>query len=185
MKQLKDFSIKEFNEYNEILAEEVVNEAEILRMFGLDIEKLSIKEYKKYMSEINKMTLDTKLKRTYTINGKRYKPNLNLLKINAAQFIDFQAYMKDFKIENVLSIFMIPQIKTWYGWKDGKYNDGYNPLEVIEDMRNHFKMSDAKVLSDFFLSQSTRLLKIMKDYLNKKLLMEKKKKLTKDLKNLK
>lgn len=182
MKQLNDFTIKEFNEYQEILAEDPINEAEVLRIFGLDIEKMTLNDYKSSMSKINTMTLGAKLKRVYVVNGKRYKVNLNLLKINAGQFIDFQSYMKDFKIENILSIFMIPQTKVWYGWKDNKYNNGYNPIEVIDDMYNHFKMSDAKVLSDFFLSQSTKLLKVMQEYLTKKMVLKKMKMIKDNLK---
>ena len=183
MKQLNDFTIKEFEQYQELL-ETDGTDAEILELFGVDINKISASEYKDSMLKINSMGLNTRLKKHYTIKGVRYKASLNIMKLNAAQFIDFQAYMKDFKIEQVLSIFMIPQTKTWYGWKDGKYNTGYNPKNVINAMYDEFKMSDAKVLSDFFLSQSTSLLKIMKDYLTKKMYLMKKRQI-KDLKNQK
>lgn len=182
MRELKNFTIKEFEQYQELLQEDVLDEAAILELFGVDINTISMSEFKDNMNKINSMTLNAKLKKYYVIKGVRYKASLNIMKINAAQFIDFQAYMKDFKIEQVLSIFMIPQTKTWYGWKDGKYNTGYNPKDVINAMYDEFKMSDAKVLSDFFLSQSTSLLKIMKDYLTKKMYLMKKKQI-KDLKN--
>ena len=181
MKQLKDFTIKEFEQYQELL-ETDGTDAEILELFGVDINKISASEYKDSMLKINSMGLNARLKKHYTINGVRYKASLNIMKLNAAQFIDFQAHMKDFKIENILSVFMIPQTKVWYGWKDGKYNTGYDVIQTINDIHNHFKMSDAKVLSDFFLSQSTSLLKIMKDYLTKKMYLMKKKQI-KDLKN--
>lgn len=184
LKELKDFTIKEFEQYQELLQEDILDEAAILELFGVDINKLSISEFRDASNKIKSMSMSTKLKKYYVIKGVRYKPTLNLMKVNAAQFIDFQSYMKDFKIENVLSVFMIPQIKTWYGWKDGKYNTGYNPIDVISDIYNEFKMSDAKVLSDFFLSQSTSLLKIMKDYLTKKMYLKKKKQI-KALKNQK
>ena len=184
MRHLNDLTIKEFEQYKELIEEDVIDEAAILELFGLDINKLSITELNDNMNKINSMTLFNKIKKHYTIKGVRYKANLNIMNLNAAQFIDFQSYMKDFKIEQILSIFLIPQTKTWYGWKNGKYNTNYNPNEVIKDIYNEFKMSDAKVLSDFFLSQSTNLLKIMKDYLTKKLLLKKKKQI-KDLKNRK
>ena len=184
MRELKNFTIKEFEQYQELLQEDVLDEAAILELFGVDINKLSVGELKYSMNKINSMTFNAKLKKHYIVNGIRYKAVLNIMKLNAAQFIDFQAYMKDFKIEQVLSIFMIPQTKTWYGWKDGKYNTGYNPKDVINAMYDEFKMSDAKVLSDFFLSQSTSLLKIMKDYLTKKMYLMKKRQI-KDLKSQK
>jgi len=185
IKHLNELTIKEFEEYNELLNEEIINEVEVLKIFGLDTSKLSIQEMKNAFNKINSMTLSGSVKKYYTIKGIRYKASLNLMKLNAAQFIDFQAYMKDFKIQNILSVFMIPQTKVWYGWKDGKYNTEYNPITVIDDFYNEFRMSDAKILSDFFLSQSTSLLKTMKDYLTKKMYLTKKKQMIKDLKNLK
>ncbi len=184
LKELKDFTIKEFEEYKEILEQDEVNEVELLKLFGVDAGKLSISELKSNIDKINSMTLYAKVKKYYVINGVRYKANLNLMNLNAAQFIDFQAYMKDFKIQNVLSVFLIPQTKVWYGWKDGKYNTNYDVIKTIDLIYNEFKMSDAKLLSDFFLSQSTSLLKIMKDYLTKKMWLKKKKQI-KDLKNKK
>lgn len=184
MRELKDFSIKEFEEYKEILEQDELDEAALLKMFWVDVDKLSINEMSDIKNRINSMDLNTKLKKRYTINGVRYKAQLNIMKLNAAQFIDFQAYMKDFKIQNILSVFLIPQTKVWYGWKDGKYNTGYDVSKVIDDIYNEFKMSDAKLLSDFFLSQSTSLLKIMKDYLNKKTYLMKKKQIS-DLKSQK
>jgi hypothetical protein len=183
MKQLKDFTIKEFNEYKDLLLEESINEVEILKLFGVDINKLSISQLKDTMGKINSMNLDTKLRKYYTIKNVRYKATLNLMSLNAAQFIDFQAYMKDFQIQNILSVFLIPQTKVWYGWKDGKYNTDYNVINLVDNIYNEFKMSDAKLLSDFFLSQSTSLLKIMKDYLTKKSLMMKRKRQIKDLRS--
>lgn len=184
LKHLNDFSIKEFEEYREILEQDEVNEVELLKLFGVDAGKLSVSELKSTIDKINGMILNAKLKKYYTINGVRYKATLNLMRLNAAQFIDFQAHMKDFKIQNILSVFLIPQTKVWYGWKDGKYNTNYDVIKTIDLIYNEFKMSDAKLLSDFFLSQSTSLLKIMKDYLTKKMYLKKKRQI-KDLKNQK
>ena len=36
-----------------------------------------------------------KLKDTYTLNGTTYKSNLDLTKVTAAQFIDYQNYVKE------------------------------------------------------------------------------------------
>ena len=74
--------------------------------------------------------------------------------------------MKNFSDEKILSIFLLPTKKTIFN-KDKvlPYNDGYDILEVQENLLNNMKMKDAYAISDFFLILSMRLTPIFQIYL--------------------
>lgn len=176
MRELKDFTIKEYEKYTELL--EMGDVFGIFELFGLDATKMPMDKYEKSLRKIQSMSLPTKgVHKHYTVKGTRYKVCLNHLKIKASQFIDFQHHMKDFKIENVLSVFMIPQYKKWGIWRTHKYNEGYNINEVQNELYSHMKIGDANELRAFFLTSSTKLLELMKASLEKREYKMRKKKL--------
>ena len=76
---------------------------------------------------------------------------------------------KDHKLEQILSIFLIPMKKTFFGWKNRKYGDDYDVVKVQEEIRDNFLIEDAITLSDFFLNLSIHLSKVMKASLVRKL----------------
>lgn len=174
-KHLSELTIREFERYQELLKEEVQDVFSILELFGFDTNKLDISEMKQAEIEIAGMQLQNNgVKKIYKIDGRRFKAHLNLTTLKASQFIDFQTYMKNFKLQEVLSTFLIPQKKNWYGkWVTMKYNDGYDIFETQEFLYNNFTIGEAHELSAFFFTQSKDLLKVMKDYLTKKEMMKK------------
>lgn len=188
MRNINDFTIKEYYQFMELVNDN--NDVfGLLELFGINNPgELPIDKFNSYIDNIKSQTLSMKgIKREYKINGKKYKPTLNILKLKAGQFIDLQHYMQNFKIEEVLSVFMLPQKnKKFLGQtKYHNYNDGYDPLKVKEEIYNHFSIGEANELSAFFLNSSIKLLKTMGGFLNKKkvkerlkLLKENKKKIT-------
>jgi len=169
MKDINSLTIKEFQEFISLLEENPVNIEQLFDLFDVDVNKLNVDEYKTLYAKIMSMQLSGCIRhKIYTINGRRYSLIDNIKQLNAAQFIDFQQYMSNYKIENVLSIFLIPQVKTWYGWKNGTYNKDYDMSTVIDDIYNYLHMSDAKVIADFFFQQSVTLLEITQASLMKK-----------------
>lgn len=98
----------------------------------------------------------------YVLGGVTFDVMLNIEKMTAAQFIDYQNYIKD--IDNnlvpLISIFLIPQ-----GYK---YNDGYNIIEMQNIIRNNLCIIDANALAAFFLRWYESLLKATVSYLIKK-----------------
>ena len=172
MRNINDFTIAEFEQYKELLAEpqDVFGAMEL---FGIsDPQGLPLDKYNKYWSEILNQSLSTQpIKKIYTINGKRYKAELDVLKLNAAQFLDLQHYLGDFKLEEVLSIFLLPQYKKNFIWHTYKYNDGYDLLNVQKELKDHMKMSQTSELSAFFFRTSLNLLRVMTDRSQKKLAM--------------
>lgn len=178
LKQLSELTIKEYYEYKELIEMKEPDILGIFELFGLDARDMPFDEFEKKSREIKDMQLPTRgVHKYYKINGKKYKACLNHLKASAGQFIDFQAYMKDFKIEEVLSVFLIPMKKNMFSWTKLKYNDGYDVLEVQKDILNYMTIGEANELSNFFLISSTQLLKVMKQSLEKREFKMRKKKL--------
>lgn len=175
MRNLNDFTIKEFNEFKELIEDSTNNQPivfDILTLFGVkDSYNLPFGEFEDKWREIQNMTLSTRGTQTiYKINGRRFKPCLDILKLSAGQFIDLQTYMVNFKIEECLSVILIPQYRSkLFGWSTYNYADGYDPIEVQEFLLNNMKIGQASELSAFFLKSSGELLKTMTQFSTKKL----------------
>lgn len=173
MKDINQFTIKEFQEYQELINQEGISMFDILNFFGVeDSYDLPLSEFNKLSSAVQSQELRPgKVKRYYLINGKKYFAQLDIRKLSAGQFIDLQLYLKDFKLEQILSVFMLPTYKEGFFNKEKvrKYNDGYDVLEVQEDLKNHFIMSEANSLSAFFLTSSQSLLTIINNSLIRKM----------------
>lgn len=183
MKQLNDLTIKEFQSYTELIADANPDVYGIFELFGLDADNMDFATFQTKLAEIQKMQLSTSgTKKIYVIGGKRFKACLNPLKLKAGQFIDFQNYISTgAKLECILSVFLIPQYKSWaFGkHKTYKYNDGYDIFQLQRYLYENMHIGEASELSSFFLNWSTILLKTMKEYSEKKLWKMKSKRLQK------
>ena len=173
MKKLEDFTIKEFEEYSEMLTMNPIDVFGIFELFGLNLSTMPFDIYEKRLREIQGMSLSSineGVKKVYKINGTRYRVTLNHLKLTAGQFIDFQSYMqgKEFDLASVLSVFLIPQHKKHFKWVTPKYNSGYDVLKVQDEIRNHMLITDANNLRSFFLKLSTLSLKTSEAFLEKR-----------------
>lgn len=175
MKHINDFSIAEFKKYIELVQDKEPDVFAIMEMFGyLHPEDLPMDKYQKIWKDIQSQTLSMRgVKTTYVINGVRYKPTLNILKLNAGQFIDFQNYMTKFNLEQVLSVFMLPQYMKRLTWHTKKYATDYDVIDVQNNLLNHMKMGEANELSAFFLKSSINLLEVMKGCSEKKMIKTK------------
>jgi hypothetical protein len=160
--KVEDLTIGQYYKFEEFVKDNDV--FGIFDLFGVDISDMSVQEMNRKFAEITNLSFtNSKLNKEYMIGNIKYKAQLNLTKIKAGQFIDFQAYMAgDKKIEQILSIFLIPMKKTWFGWKEQKYGD-YDVFLTQQHIKDNFRIVDAKTLSDFFLNLSVKLLQIMKD----------------------
>lgn len=77
-------------------------------------------------------------------------PVMDFRKINTAQYVDFQAFSKNFpaSLPELLSVFLVPEGKA--------YNDGYDVLEVQERVKQ-IPFPDALGLAAFFFRRFVRL----------------------------
>lgn len=170
LKHLSEFTLKEYEQYTELIKEEVNTDwYTILKLFSINIDTITTAEMKDIQYNISEMTLEGhKVKSIYNIKGKRFKTHLNLKNIKASQFIDFQTYITNFKLHEILSVFLIPQTKKLFKWSTPLYNTGYDILEVQKYLYENFTIGEANELAVFFFNQSSNLLEVMKDYLVKK-----------------
>lgn len=99
----------------------------------------------------------------YVLGGTQFNVMLNIEEMTAAQFIDYQNYIKDIdkNIIQLLSIFLIP--------KGHKYNDGYDMVEVQKVIRDNLCIIDASAMAAFFLEWYNGLLKATVRCLTKKM----------------
>lgn len=170
MKNINDLTIKEYEQYAKLIDEGKVDGNvdifSIMEIFGIkEPEKLNFNDFQEKWDNIKNMSLSLNPpKSIYKINGKYFKPELKILNLNAAQFIDLQNYLKDYKLHQVLSIFMLPTKKNIFGKeKSLKYGE-YDIIEVQDYLYNNMKIGEANELAAFFLRISTTLLKIMSNF---------------------
>ena len=168
MKTLNDLTIREFYEFQELIKDEV-NPLEVVEFFGVNnTEDLEIKEFEELFYKVMSQKIEVEpIKKEYLINGKLYHPVLEIQNIKAAQFLDLQTYIKDFKYEQVLSVFMLPIKKNGLFKKKSisKYNSDYNMTELQNNLLNNMRIGDAVALSGFFFNLSMKLLPIIRDSL--------------------
>lgn len=86
-------------------------------------------------------------------------PVADFTKITTAQYIDFQAFAKDFprSLPALLSVFLVPEGK--------RYNEGYDVTEVQERVKA-MPLPDAIGLSAFFFARCLNLIANSLDYLD-------------------
>lgn len=145
-----NISLDKFEKIQKIL--EVQDEYTVLNLIDLiydvDSSEMTINEVKKYSIEFLKEPVKTvKLKDEYEINGTVYNSNFNLTILTAAQFIDYQNYLKEENkdIAKILSVFFIPQ--------GHKYNDGYDMAKVQKDIRTGLDIETVESAGFFFIRQ--------------------------------
>lgn len=114
-------------------------------------------EYVKELSFLKKMPrVDINTK--YILNGKEYNVFLEMRDMNISQFIDFQTLYKDKenKMKELLACFVLP--------KGRKYGDGYDIMEVINDIGEYMCIVDANSILFFFTLLYRSLLKAILNY---------------------
>lgn len=158
-KELKDLTIKEYELYLELLKEDVVDSFEILKLFGYNTDNMSISKFKKISSLISNMKLDTvDVKDYYNIGGRKFKCIIDIDNFKAAQFIDLQNYSKFIKIEQTLSLLLIPTFKDKVFWNTGvmEYGSKYSIKGITELVYDNFNIQDAiSIVNKFNANIST------------------------------
>lgn len=157
-----DITIKQYLALNDILlsdfddAEKMIQIANVI--YNCDVTELPLLEYNEKINNlafIHTKLEPTKLNSKYVINGNSYICNTNIESIQANQFIDFQNYMKSKDMIGCISCFFIPE--------GHKYNDGYNMLDVKNDIEK-LSIVVGNSLSFFFKKQYVILLILSQRY---------------------
>lgn len=186
MKELKYLSIKEFREYTELLKEEPIDKIAILKLFNLDSDKMDVYDVEEAFNKLALMYIpEFKAMKTYDITDKKGKSRRfalhdNIHTITGSQFIDFQSYTGTGNLAAILSVFMLPMEKTWYGkWKTKKYGKNYSVFEVQKYLDENMMIGDANGIAGFFLSGCLTSLQVIQTYSEKALKQEKEKQMKK------
>ena len=130
-KTWKDITVGQFNKITEVMQNQdeytILNLIEIV--FEVDASQLPAKDIEKYLKALeflNKTPKPDTPKKYYVLNGTKYDSNLGLPTMTTGQFIDYQNYSKNNKIEEILSCFFTPHGHS--------YSDGYSIEQVKKDL---------------------------------------------------
>ena len=132
-------------------------------VFGEDVLDLDLKSFALKCKEIEFLQKpipnDLHIK-DIKVNGREYYFDGLLGNITTAQYIDFQNYQKNNDEYKTFSVFIIP--------KGHKYNDGYDMLQVIDDIKS-IPIPIVNSLSFFFSRQFKESMRIFQSYLTKEM----------------
>ena len=110
-------------------------------------------EYISKLTFLNKFDIPDNPNMKFNLPGYQLKVMKDVTKINVAQYVDFQNFVKmplREGMEKILSIFLIP---------DGcKYNEGYDIIDLQKVIRENISFRVAEGLLSFFLQEYGRLL---------------------------
>lgn len=162
----KDITLNQFNELQEVLkiedeTERMIGISEVV--FGDSITELPLSEYTKKLKELDFLKTElpnTHIVKSVTVNGRSYKVDGLLGNITAAQYLDYTNHLKSNDMAKLLSVFLIPA--------GHKYNDGYDMIQVINDMGS-LPIDIVNSTAFFFIKQYNRFIKIFLSSLAKKI----------------
>ena len=190
-----DITIKQYNEIKDLyldvdLSDEDRLILQINILFGVDALKLKTTELHKYVNEmkfLGEKVPKMKIKNEYKLGGNVYTLKKELKDVTAAQWIDWQNFLKDGggdtdNYANLLSVFFFPKGETEYG-------DNYDIEQVRSDINNHLSIAEAMSISSFFLlyrkmSLLRFILYTRRETLKTPLTKEEKKKVKKEFRKL-
>lgn len=159
-----DVTVSQFLELQELIKIEDETDRLLAIMdlfFGDAVSELPLAEFNKKIKELDFLKIEVPknhIVNTATVNGRKYKVDALVGHISTAQYVDFTNYMKEDPEKNItkcLSVFFIPE--------GHKYNDGYDMLQVIDDMGS-LPVDIAMSESFFFSRQYKKFIKIFQSY---------------------
>ena len=161
-----DVTLYQFEKLQDLI--KIENEEE--RMFaiaelllGEEVTNLPISEFVNATKRLSFLTEEIETKtppKNLELNGRKYTVDCLLGRISTAQYIDFQNHLKENDVAVTLSVFIIP--------KGHKYNDGYDMLQVIDDIKS-IPIPIVNSLSFFFSRQFKESMRIFQSYLTKEI----------------
>ena len=156
-----DVTLLQFNKLQEILEveddlERVVLVSELI--LGDKITDLPLKEYNEAVKKLDFLKEpipDKNPPHKIEVNGRKYYLDCLLGNVTTAQYIDYINHAKDNDIAKMLSVFMIPV--------GHKYNDGYDMMQVINDI-NDIPIPVVNSAAFFFGRQFSKFMQIFQSY---------------------
>lgn len=146
-------------QYGQIMAARTLSEDDeefLLRIISIcykmsfnDLLNTDYKEVQKMafgVKFINDAPVGGIMPRKLNLGGRKYFVQTDMVNITTAQYIDFQSLAPNCEehMPEFLSIIIIPQ--------GHKYNDGYNLIEVQEDIKKYLSVKEALSIANFFIA---------------------------------
>lgn len=159
-----DIKLWQFNKLQELLngtddeTEKLICMAEVI--FGNDVTNLPLRDFNEKMKALdflNQPVPESIPPKKVEINGRKYFIDCLLGNVSTAQYVDFTNHSKEEKpdLTKMLSVFVIPE--------GHKYNDGYDMLQVINDI-NDLPIPIVNNIAFFFGRQYSKFMKIFQSY---------------------
>lgn len=156
-----DVTLFQFTKLQELVKiededERMISIAELI--LGNDVSDLPLSEFAKELKKLkflNEPIPEVKLPKKIELNGRKYYVDCLLGNISTSQYVDFNNHSKTNDMSKMLSVFFIPE--------GHKYNDGYDMLEVFNDM-NDLPIPVVQSASFFFGRQYSTFMKIFRRY---------------------
>lgn len=176
----KDLTIKKYQEIRQILAEDGgelnIQSRIIACLTDMELDavlNLSLTKYNEYVQKssflMDKPVINKHVPSKIVINGKEYVLTKNVNKLTASQYIDYQNYIAEKDNEkylaNIIACFLVP--------KGMKYNDGYDVLDVAEEIAENLSIQDAMDICFFFRRKYLNSIKLTLTYLGLRVRMMK------------
>lgn len=156
-----DVTLYQFNEIEKAVnieddTERVFRLAEII--FGEDVTNLPLKEFNDKVKQLVflKEEIPNKIPpKKIEVNGRKYFLDCLLGNITTAQYVDFTNQSNTGDLSKMLSVFVIPE--------GHKYNDGYDMLQVMDDI-NSLPIPIVNSVAFFFSRQFSVFMEIFQRY---------------------
>ena len=156
-----DVTLYQFNEIEKAVnieddTERIFRLAEII--YGEDVTNLPLKEFNEKVKQMVflKDEMPNKIPpKKIEVNGRKYFLDCLLGNITTAQYVDFTNHSNTGDLSKMLSVFVIPE--------GHKYNDGYDMLEVINDI-GMLPIPIVNSIAFFFGRQFSVFMKIFQRY---------------------
>ena len=157
-------TIEKYYDLQDILNDEVDDDiTKNVKMVALITDKdeseiwnMDLTEAGEYISKLiflNKFDIPDHPNMKFNLPGYQLKVMKDVTKINVAQYVDFQNFVKmpmKEGMEKILSIFLIPE--------GCKYNDGYDIIDLQKEIRENLSFRVAEGLLSFFIEKYGKLL---------------------------
>lgn len=156
-----DVTLYQFNELQKLMeveddTERVFSIAELL--LGEDVTNLPLKEFNEKFKQLDflKEEIPNKIPpKKVEVNGRKYFLDCLLGNISTAQYVDFTNHSNSGDLSKMLSVFLIPE--------GHKYNDGYDMLQVMDDV-NSLPIPIVNSIAFFFGKQFSTFMEIFQAY---------------------
>lgn len=169
----KDLTVNKYQEIRKILEEDGgelnIQTNIISALSGMDVDSilnLSLDKYHEYVQKtaflMDKPAVNGKIPDKLMVNGKECHITKNVVKLTAAQYIDYQTFTsrKDYEkyLANILACFIVP--------KGMKYGDGYDVDEIVTWIGENLSIVDAMNICFFFRKKYLKLIRLTLTFLD-------------------